>query len=348
MSTRMVMSVAFVLFVVLGMLVYIINDNSRADTTNGNAIEEEAHSGAELFAANCSQCHGPKGEGAIGPALDREEWQAGNAKYDENSVTLFLRNVLQRGQYSPQPGIAMPAWAKEYGGPFNEQQIEDVVRFITHGDWNLPLRYTAAPNFLADIPANDVQKKQFPSTAQALLLIKNPQKYGGDNPTAEQKKLLADDAKNEEAAKGPAFQEAEKNREELRKVLGNREPTKPNEKLTGMKQLLQAKGCINCHAFGSAGTTLGPNLTEVGSRRSSEWLYTWIKNPAIVKPEDRGPNILPWFKDDKRTEFWPMQTTFMPTVQMTDQERQQIVDYLFGLKTTAVNLPQANQPGEKK
>src|SRR5689334_638066 len=102
MSTRMILSVAFALFVVLGMVVYIINDNSRDDTTNVNSIQASALLGAERFGPNCSHCHGPKGEGAIGPALDRAEWHAGDPKYDENSVTSFIRNAVRRGQYSPQ------------------------------------------------------------------------------------------------------------------------------------------------------------------------------------------------------------------------------------------------------
>jgi mono/diheme cytochrome c family protein len=340
MSTRMILSVSFAIFVVLGMLVYILNDNSRADTTNLNSIEASAEIGAELFGPNCSQCHGPKGEGAIGPALDRSDWHAGDPKYDENSVTTFIRNAVRRGQYSPQPGIQMPAWSKDYGGPLNEEEIEDVITFITHGDWNVPLKYTSAPNYLADIPANDVLKKQYPSTSAEVLAVKDPQKYGGDTPTAAQKTLLADDAKKEDAAKGAVFQEAEKNREAQRKVLGNRDPNNPTEKLNGIKQLIQVKGCINCHAFGSAGSTLGPILTEVGSRRTSQWMYDWIKDPSVVPGSNRGPNVLPWFKTENRTDFWPMQPTFMPTIKMTDQERQTIVDYLSGLKTAAVALPQ--------
>lgn len=342
MSTRMVLSIAFVLFVVLGMLVYITQDNRRANTTSENVIEKEAEAGSALFAANCSQCHGPQGEGAIGPGLNRKEWHAEDPKYDKASVTAFLTNVLNRGQYSPQPGINMPAWSKNYGGPFNEQQIEDVITFITHGDWEEPLRHTAAPNFLADIPANAAQKKQYPSNVQEVLRSKDVQKYGESDATAkpDQKKALSEAAAAEDKAKGAIYQEAQNNKEQLRLVLGNREPTKPNEKLTGMKQLLQVKGCIGCHGFGSAGTTLGPSLTEVGSRRTAEWMYEWIKNPAAVPNKNRGPNIEPWFKEDKRTEYWPMSPTFMPTIQMTDQERQRIVDYLAGLKVAPVVLIQ--------
>ncbi len=347
MSTRMILCIAFVFFVVLGMIVYIVNDNSRASTTTSNVTQEEAQTGAELFGANCSQCHGPRGEGAIGPAVNRSEWHFGDPKYDENSVTAFIHNVLQRGQYSPQPGINMPAWSREYGGPFNDQQIEQLVAFLTHPNWDEPLRHTATPNYLADIPPNSLQKQKYPALTVDVLKAQSPDKYGTQSPTAAQQKQLENDAKAEDGSKGAAFQTAMKNAEVLRVELGNREPTKPTEALNGVKQLLQIKGCINCHGFGSAGTTLGPNLTEVGSRRSADWLYEWIKNPSAVAASNRGPNIQPWFKGDNRAEFWPMMPTFMPTITMTDDERHRIVDYISNLKGATVATPKTDQTTPK-
>ncbi len=347
MSTRMVLSVAFVLFVVLGMLVYVLFEGQRADYNILTSTQEETHVGAQLFAANCSQCHGPQGEGAIGPALNRPEWHAGDKNYDQNAVFNFIRNVVNRGQYSPQPAITMPAWSKDFGGPFNEEEIQKVIVFITQNTWDVPVHYTATPNFVASIPPNSAQKKQYPSTSLEVLMAKTPDKYGGTAPSADQKKALADDAKKEDDTKGPAYQEAMQNAEKLRVILGNADLTKPGEKLNGLKQLIQLKGCINCHALGSAGTTLGPSLTEVGSRREAQWLNDWIKDPSKVKAENRGPNVMPWFKGDNRTEFWPMQPTFMPTIPMTDEERQRIVDYLANLKTTAVVLPQSSSSNDK-
>jgi mono/diheme cytochrome c family protein len=343
----MILSISFAFFVVLGMMVYVLNDNRRADTTLGNVIAKEAEAGAELFAANCSQCHGPRGEGAIGPALDRPEWHAGDPKYDENAVTTFLHNVLQRGQHSPQPGINMPAWSKEYGGPFNDQELEDVVSFITHGSWENPqiLAHTAAPNYLADIPANSVQKNQYPTNLTELVAAADPARYGNGRPNDAQKKLLDEAVKAETANKGPLYQQVLKNQEALRLILGNRDPNKPGESLNGIKQLLQLKGCIGCHGFGSAGTTLGPNLTEVGSRREREWLYNWIKDPSKVPGDNRGPNVQPWFSEENRTVFWPMQPTYMPTIKMTDEERNRIVDYLKDLKTAPVAAPAAPAQG---
>jgi len=313
----MIISISFVLAVVLGMLVYILNDTTRGASAGNEDTQTKSTVGAKLFGQNCSQCHGPKGEGAIGPAVLRDEWRADKPGFDLNGTTTFLHQVLQRGQYSPQPGIQMPAWSRDYGGPFNDQNIEDVITFMIYGDWNEVLQYTASPNYVADIPTNDVQKVKYPDTLSDLLKAKYP------------------NAATDKAQAAAFKTEGDANAEELRKVLGN---NKPGEQLNGLKQLLQTKGCINCHAFGSAGSTLGPNLSQVGSRRTAEWLYKWIENPAIVPPAERASNIEPWFSKENRTKLWPINPTFMPTIVMTQQERQTIVDYLKDLKVPEVKV----------
>ncbi len=283
MRSRMLISISFVLAVVLGMLVYIINDPARSKGASAQDIQRDASAGARLFAANCSQCHGPRGEGAIGPALNRPEWRANNALFDANGVYNVLDGVLVKGQHSPQPGIQMPAWSRTNGGPFTDQQLDSVITFIEHGDWNDTVSYTSSPNYIADIPLNDDQKAKYPLYGKT------------DTPEAVQQTNAA------------------------------------NQELGQIKTLLRLKGCTNCHAFGSAGSTLGPAMTEVGSRRTAQWLNDWIKNPAAMPGTLRGPNLQPWFDGDNRTAYWPMNPTFMPTIQMTDQERQTIVNYISKL-----------------
>jgi mono/diheme cytochrome c family protein len=288
----MVMSIAFALAVVLGMTLYILNDNNRATQTAQTKTDEAAHKGAQLYAANCSQCHGPLGEGGVGPALNRPNWHPGNKDFDLNATTDFLTKVLVRGQASPQPGISMPAWSRQYGGALTDEQIEFLVAFIIHGEWEEVLKvlpYTQSPNYEAELPPNSVQK-----------------------------------------AKYPDFEKNTSQGQEQKKQL--------NAELSSMKKLILDKACLNCHAIGSAGTTLGPNLSEVGSRRTRDWLYKWIEDPAKVPGTDRGPNVKPWFDmySTPRTEFWPMNPSWMPAVPMTAEERNRITDYLANLKLPPV------------
>lgn len=62
--------------------------------------------GATLFAANCSVCHEPRGEGKIGPNLTDEYWIHGGGALDIHRT--ISEGVLDSG---------MPAWGGTLGGP---------------------------------------------------------------------------------------------------------------------------------------------------------------------------------------------------------------------------------------
>jgi cytochrome c len=105
-----------------------------------------------------------------------------------------------------------------------------------------------------------------------------------------------------------------------------------------------AKGCLNCHTMGKAGGAVAAALSEVGSRRTADWLRTWIKNPKAVPATQRGPNL--WLIAPTPSLETPgpnapptatpiafqMNTTFMPTIPMTDAELNLLVDYLSHAK----------------
>ncbi|MGH9802205.1 MAG: c-type cytochrome [Blastocatellia bacterium] len=60
-------------------------------------------------------------------------------------------------------------------------------------------------------------------------------------------------------------------------------------KLTGEpakgKAVYDAQGCTACHIVGGAGGNLGPELTEIGARRSPAYLRDSLIAPAAAKPE---------------------------------------------------------------
>lgn len=124
-----------------------------------SASEREAillDRGAQLYAANCASCHGPAGEGVVGPALLREGFQ-GNP--DENTeIYDLIYNAIDLGR----PGTsdphwvklsdgswasftAMPTWGKANGGPLNELEIEELTRFIMAGNFGLASKYMPKP-----------------------------------------------------------------------------------------------------------------------------------------------------------------------------------------------------------
>lgn len=86
-------------------------------------------------------------------------------------------------------------------------------------------------------------------------------------------------------------------------------------------QLFQQKACVTCHVIQGlpyAQNNVGPNLTHLGSRttiaagvleNNPQNLAAWIENPQAIKPG-----------------------ALMPAIQMTPEERTDLVNYLLSLK----------------
>lgn len=83
----------------------------------GGAVPEveAAPDGAFLFQTYCAACHGPQGEGGVGPALNAR----GRVRQMDEET---LRGIIRQGR----PGTAMPAW----GERLSEEEIEALIRFL--------------------------------------------------------------------------------------------------------------------------------------------------------------------------------------------------------------------------
>lgn len=54
------------------------------------------------------------------------------------------------------------------------------------------------------------------------------------------------------------------------------------------KALVESSGCLNCHRIGDTGSRMGPNLSEIGDRRTPDRLQSSILRPdEEVLPENR-------------------------------------------------------------
>ncbi len=54
------------------------------------------------------------------------------------------------------------------------------------------------------------------------------------------------------------------------------------------KTLVETKGCFDCHRIGERGSRLGPDLSDIGSRRTPDRLQQALSNPdEEVLPENR-------------------------------------------------------------
>lgn len=229
-----------------------LRESTRITQAEEHIKEAQLEMGTELYAQNCVVCHGPLGEGVVGPPLDRKEFK-GDPGQNQETYDLLYKTV-QRGR----PGTsdpkwqrlpnghwasftAMPMWANSEGGPLNEQQLRALARFIMQGDWT---------KVSGMIPAATMPQKK--------------DKDGHPTGETDTETLLA------KMPDGVGISKA--------------------ASLAG-KQLFVAKGCIACHTMGSFGGGVGPNLTKVGSWGVDplwrEFLKAWILNPQAVK--DRAP-----------------------------------------------------------
>ncbi|HWO93415.1 MAG TPA: cupredoxin domain-containing protein [Dehalococcoidia bacterium] len=120
--------VGLVLLLVVGLIAYSIWEPERQEDAEATQLEDQVERGAELFASNCTTCHGLEGEGFVGPALNvpanRPEDPAELQRLQDR-----FTNTIRCGRV----GTFMPAWAQDQGGSLNNTQIEQLVLLITVG-----------------------------------------------------------------------------------------------------------------------------------------------------------------------------------------------------------------------
>ena len=138
-------------------------ENRRMEATARAYTQELIHQGAAVYAANCASCHGPLGEGVVGPRLNRPELQ-GDPTQDAETYDFIYKTVSQGRPGSVTPRwvrlpsgewasfTQMPAWGQAYGGPLNEQALRAVTYFIMAGDWNAVNRLIPAAHLEGELP----------------------------------------------------------------------------------------------------------------------------------------------------------------------------------------------------
>lgn len=75
--------------------------------------------GKGLFEANCVECHGDKGEGKKGPALN-------NKAFLDDAPDMFLYRTIAQGR----KGTPMDPMLRDYGGRLSQKDILDLITFI--------------------------------------------------------------------------------------------------------------------------------------------------------------------------------------------------------------------------
>lgn len=110
------------------------NPGGPGDALN---LTGDATSGAQIFQANCSPCHGPEGtQGVTNPGTDDGSVPILNpidptlVSSDYQTFAYNIDLFIQHGSTpaGPNPAISMPAWGDQ--GVLTQQQIADVIAYM--------------------------------------------------------------------------------------------------------------------------------------------------------------------------------------------------------------------------
>ena len=145
----------FALFGLVGgyLLLQIIPEGplSLRAAASERQLDHSIERGKNLYANFCFNCHGKQGlgngeNGVDGKPLPGKPLNTAANKYETlkaDPASLknredFIRLTITRGKQNPPPTFSMPAWGDSEGGPFNKEQVSQLVNFIMHGteeDW---------------------------------------------------------------------------------------------------------------------------------------------------------------------------------------------------------------------
>ena len=120
---------------------------AAADRQLDHSIER----GKNLYANFCFDCHGKQGQGSAendvdgkplpGKPLNNPAFKYETLKEDPARLKTtqdHIRLTITRGKKNVPPQFSMPAWGASEGGPFNPEQVSQLVNFIMYGteaDW---------------------------------------------------------------------------------------------------------------------------------------------------------------------------------------------------------------------
>lgn len=100
--------------------------------------------GHPFFVANCARCHGREGEGTVQPFRETMTYAEPPLRYalarykaagkSPEEVRIIFRDAIERGR----PGTLMPTWGLAFGGPLNEQQLNDVINYLLSPEFQTP------------------------------------------------------------------------------------------------------------------------------------------------------------------------------------------------------------------
>ncbi len=137
------------------LFLYLGDESNRINAEAAEQQEIAITRGRETFISLCLPCHGPAGQGytepgvsgsgRIGAALGGVNTSLNQQGINSQGTPVaggvtgretIIHSTIYNGLKNPDGTYRMPAFAASLGGPLNDEQINELVIFIQHGDWN--------------------------------------------------------------------------------------------------------------------------------------------------------------------------------------------------------------------
>lgn len=136
--TSLVIAGLTLTLVLVGLIAaYSLSESSRLVQAAASLTSENVQRGAATFQAQCSACHGARGEGGVGPALN-------NRTLLKNTLDSVFFSIIRSGV----PGTQMPAWSVDFGGPLTDEGVRELVAFLR--SWEPTAPEIQAATFVPD------------------------------------------------------------------------------------------------------------------------------------------------------------------------------------------------------
>lgn len=144
-----------------------LDEPDRMDEWSAQQKARSIEIGANLYDQACKDCHGPQGRGVPGlcpPLNDRHfftdrltevGWSGSLGDYIVATVSSGRAVATRPDQYVGGGRPAMPSWAEAYGGPFREDQIQNLADYILNWEEEA-MEQPETPSVVVDAVGTDI------------------------------------------------------------------------------------------------------------------------------------------------------------------------------------------------
>lgn len=115
----LIAGLVFMLVLIVGFAIYRAREPSLRRDAAAAQTRSYTSIGAQLFATNCSGCHGKGANGGSAPVLNAKEFLKSTS--DDQ-----IRNLVAGGV----SGTEMPAWSLAFGGSLTDEQIQQITTYL--------------------------------------------------------------------------------------------------------------------------------------------------------------------------------------------------------------------------